>query len=110
MSESYMNVAERLGKRMKMIRFSSGAKQKDVASELGIPAPLLSMYEKGTREPPLSFLEKYCSYFGLPLSNLFALLDEPSKNDSPKVSALMKEMKSLLLNLEAGILKNKNKG
>jgi transcriptional regulator with XRE-family HTH domain len=105
-----MNVAERLGKRMKMIRISSGAKQKDVASALGIPAPLLSMYEKGNREPPLSFLEKFCSHFSLPLSNLFTLLDEPLTKDSPKVTALMNEMKSLLLNLEVGILKNRKKG
>ena len=36
-----------LGTRIKLIRVYSGVKQKILANELGIPAPLLSMYEQG---------------------------------------------------------------
>jgi transcriptional regulator with XRE-family HTH domain len=95
-----MDVVAKLGKRLKIIRIATGVKQKDLAKELNIPAPLLSMYEKGSREPPLSFLNQFANHFQLPMSQLFSLLDEKYGQENNEISALMKDMKSLLLNLE----------
>jgi len=67
------------------------------------------MYEKGSREPPLSFLEKFSRYFDLPISHLFALLDDTPKENKNEMSVLMNDMKSLLISLEKETLKGKNK-
>jgi transcriptional regulator with XRE-family HTH domain len=104
-----MDVVAKLGRRLKMIRIAAGVKQKDVAKELNIPAPLLSMYEKGSREPPLSFLDKFSLHFELPISHLFALLDDTPKEQKNEMSVLMNDMKRLLINLEKETLKGKNK-
>jgi transcriptional regulator with XRE-family HTH domain len=92
-----------------MVRIAAGVKQKDLAKELEIPAPLLSMYEKGSREPPLSFLEKFSCHFNLPFSHLFTLLDEPSNEKQNEISVLMNDMKALLINLEKETLKVKKR-
>ncbi len=101
-----MELAAKLGKRLKMIRIAAGIKQKDLSVELNIPAPLLSMYEKGTREPSLAFLNKFSEFFKLPLSQLFTLMEDvtPTRNNS-EVSLLMNEMKNLITSLERETLK-----
>jgi transcriptional regulator with XRE-family HTH domain len=104
-----MDVVVKLGKRIKMIRITAGIKQKDLAKDLNIPAPLLSMYENGTREPSLTFLDKISKYFKIPISNLFTLLDETPKGQQNEISVLMKDMKSILISLEKQTLKGKKR-
>jgi transcriptional regulator with XRE-family HTH domain len=104
-----MDVAAKLGKRLKMIRIAAGVKQKDLAKELCIPAPLLSMYEKGSRETPLGFLEKFARHFKLQISHIFALLDETPNEQQNEISVLMNDMKTLLISLEKETLKGKKR-
>jgi transcriptional regulator with XRE-family HTH domain len=103
-----MDVVGRLGKRLKMIRIAAGVKQKDLSASLGIPAPLLSMYETGAREPGLPFLEKFAKHFGLPLSQIFVELDTtgPSEGGS-EIVRLITDMRSLVLNIEKQVLRAK---
>lgn len=95
-----MLLLEQLGNRLKMIRTAAGIKQKDLAEKLDIPAPLLSMYEKGAREPSIRFLDTYTKLFNMSLSQLFTFVDEPSSNPKSDVFILMSKMKNLLFDLE----------
>ncbi len=102
-----MDINVKLGKRLKMIRIAAGIKQKDLSNELNVPAPLLSMYENGIREPSLNFLEKYSEYFRLPISQIFILMEEdkPNKNED-RTTFILKGMKNHILCLEKELLKN----
>jgi transcriptional regulator with XRE-family HTH domain len=91
---------EQLGKRIKMIRIAAGIKQKDLAEKLSIPAPLLSMYEKGSREPPLFFLASFSNHFNMTLSQLFMSVGESTTSAKPDIISLMSEMKHLIFDLE----------
>gem|GEM_PF-3548944 len=104
-----MNIVVKLGKRLKMIRIAAGIKQKDLSEDLHIPASLLSMYESGSREPSLNFLESFSNYFNFSLSQLFVLIDEDSMRSDKKDKAtyVLNEMKSYILRLEQESLKSK---
>jgi hypothetical protein len=67
------------------------------------------MYEKGSRETPLSFIEKFSRHFKLPISHLFTLLDETPKEQPNEISVLMNDMKTLLISLEKETLKGKKR-
>lgn len=86
-----------------MIRVAAGVKQKDLSNDLKIPASLLSMYESGTREPSLGFLESFAGYFQLSLSHIFSLMENDS--NEKKISPDLQEMKDILLALEKEVLK-----
>lgn len=88
-----------LGTRLKMIRLYSGMKQKELAVELGIPSPLLSMYEQGKREPSFNFLESFCKRFNMSLSQLFTFHNVNS-NVSPEQQEIMVDLSNLLAQLE----------
>jgi len=98
-------IAQQVGKRLKMIRVEANLKQKDLAAELNITPPLLSMYEQGTREPSISFLFSYVNYFKLSLSQFFALIEEEPRDISPQVASLMDDFKKILANFEKKALK-----
>jgi transcriptional regulator with XRE-family HTH domain len=96
-----MSISFKLGQQLKEIRLNSGYQQKKLASELGIPASLLSMYEKGKREPSITFLDKFTRKFKITLSHLFSKIDQTDHQNSPKdFDTLLFEMKDLLNNLE----------
>jgi len=102
-----INISARLGKRLKMIRVASGMKQKTLSSALNIPASLLSMYENGKRELPLTFIEKFSIFFHIPLSQLFNLMEEEStRND--EATSILNEIKIYLLLLEKESLEYQN--
>jgi transcriptional regulator with XRE-family HTH domain len=100
-----MSLLERLGKRLKMVRVTAGVKQKDLAKKLDVPAPLLSMYENGVREPSLNFLDMFAKEFKISLSQLFSLLEENNPKISSNMSGIVEEMKSLIFDLEKQALK-----
>lgn len=64
-----INIAFKLGKRLKMIRIAAEIKQKDLLNKLNISASLLSMYENGSRESSLNFLENFTKYLISPFLN-----------------------------------------
>lgn len=103
-----MTISERLGKRLKVIRFNAGVKQKDLSAELGVAAPLLSMYEKGHREPSLAFLSKFSARFQIPLSQILQPIeDSPRRNSHRELTMLIGEMQDLIQSFERKSLRAK---
>lgn len=104
-----MQPVKDLGTRLKMIRIYSGIKQKDLAEKLDIPASLLSMYEQGKREPTVSFLNLYCKYFDMSLSQLFAYQTSQEKlNEDSENRNLINRLQNILTELEKDKLKLTN--
>ena len=73
------SIGKKLGLQLKLIRVSAGVKQKDLARTMKLPAPLLSMYETGTREPPLVFLERFAKRFKISISRIFFLIESTKR-------------------------------
>lgn len=94
-----------VGKRLKAIRTTAGVKQKELAAELEITPSLLSMYERGDREPSLSFIYRFVEHFNLSLSQFFTLVEEEQQEMSPDAGTLMKDLKKLIASLEKKALK-----
>ena len=99
-----MNIVKNVGKRLKMIRHFSEIKQNDLANELEINAPLLSMYEQGKREPSLVFLHKFCNRFNMSLSQFFALEEQsevvnnhPNNETIQSLNTIYSELEKLKL-------------
>jgi transcriptional regulator with XRE-family HTH domain len=65
---------EILGERMRGLIEASGAKQSDVARELGLTASRLSNYLQGCREPDLETLSRFATHYQVPL-DYFSLAD-----------------------------------
>lgn len=84
-------ILKRLGLELKLIRTEAGVKQKTLARKMDLPAPLLSMYEKGVREPPLEFLDAYAKNFKMSLSYIFLRMEKPPlKAEKKKKEVVMK--------------------
>jgi transcriptional regulator with XRE-family HTH domain len=95
------NIIKKLGLELKLIRIEAGIKQKDLAKKLKIPAPLLSMYETGVREPPIEFLELFAKKFKISISRIFFLLENKktplwSEEDLQKAKEEARKTKILL--------------
>ena len=56
-----------LGKTIKLLRISSGLKQKELAPRLGVTANYLSLVENDKREPRVSFLRALSAELNLPM-------------------------------------------
>lgn len=56
-------LAIEMGKRLKELRNIKGKTQKEVASNLGLKQSVLSSYENGDREPPVSTLNSIAQYY-----------------------------------------------
>lgn len=65
-----MTVQELIRKNLMMLRSRRGLSQEEVAAYLKISRPLISYYENGEREIPLSHLEKLSDLFGVEVSDL----------------------------------------
>jgi transcriptional regulator with XRE-family HTH domain len=76
-----MSIAVELGKKLKMIRIAAGIEQKNLSEKLNVTVPLLSMYEKGTIKPSLNFYKTFAQNFNLPLSRIFAVIEENFHNE-----------------------------
>ena len=59
------------------LRQGRNLSQRTVAADLGISQPLLSHYEKGTREPGLSFVCRVCDYYGVTADYLLGRASHP---------------------------------
>jgi transcriptional regulator with XRE-family HTH domain len=95
-----MELLINLGLRLKTIRTYAGIKQKDLAKELEIPAPLLSLYEQGKREPSITFLDKFCNYLQISLSELFSFNINKNQKASPEFNGILNDLSQLMLSLE----------
>jgi transcriptional regulator with XRE-family HTH domain len=87
----------KLGRAIKLIRTSSGLKQKDIAAKLGVTSNYISLVESGNREPSVSLLKKLATILGVPVG-LFFLWD----GDDPASSKTnIDQLRDLLAQLEA---------
>lgn len=66
-----------IGPRIREIRESLGLTQIELAARSGIGQTVLSKYERGLREPPLSQLERIARGLGLPLEQFVAASKSP---------------------------------
>lgn len=62
-----------LGKRLKELRLERGLTQKELSLALGLNAVTYLHYEKGQREPPLSFLVDISKFFDVSVDYLLGL-------------------------------------
>jgi transcriptional regulator with XRE-family HTH domain len=86
-----------LGTAIKLIRTSSGLKQKDVATRLGVTSNYVSLVESGNREPSVSLLKRLATIFGVPVG-LFFLWEGNGPSSSKKN---IDQLRHLLTQLEA---------
>lgn len=56
---------ENFARNLSLMRREKNVSQRAAAAELGISQALLSHYEKGAREPGLSFVTRACDYYGV---------------------------------------------
>ena len=56
-------MASEFSRTLSLLRRERGVSQRNAAADLGISQALLSHYEKGIREPGLSFVVKVCEYY-----------------------------------------------
>jgi transcriptional regulator with XRE-family HTH domain len=87
----------KLGTAIKLIRTSSGLKQKEIAAKLGVTSNYISMVEGGGREPSVSLLKKLATILGVPVG-LFFLWDGDGPASSKKN---IDQLRHLLGQLEA---------
>ena len=64
------------------LRQGRNLSQRTAAADLGISQPLLSHYEKGTREPGLNFVCRACDYYGVSADYLLGRSDRPDAAQS----------------------------
>lgn len=66
-----ISMREELGKKLRTARQKAGLNQIQVADEMNISQNTLSQYERGLREPPLSFIYEFSQRLNLSLNWIF---------------------------------------
>ncbi|MBZ5645433.1 MAG: helix-turn-helix domain-containing protein [Acidobacteriia bacterium] len=87
----------KLGTAIKLIRTSSGLKQKEIATRLGVTSNYISLVESGNREPSVSLLKKMASVFGVPVGLFFLWEDGEDASSKENIN----QLRRLLAQLEA---------
>jgi len=102
-----MILAQKVGRQMRMIRESNNIKQNVLAKILAIQASLLSMYELGHREPPIKFLDNFCSHFNISLSRFFSLSESiPLQDFSSQLREILSVLQKLTLKIDKETVAN----
>ena len=78
------------------LRQGRNLSQRTVAADLGISQPLLSHYEKGTREPGLSFVCRVCDYYGVTADYLLGRASHPGDVSLRDSRAFLAELRARL--------------
>ena len=78
------------------LRQSRNLSQRTVAADLGISQPLLSHYEKGTREPGLSFVCRACDYYGVTADYLLGRASHPGDVSLRQSRAFLADLRRTL--------------
>lgn len=71
-----MSTSKVIGQNLREFRNSIGFSQDHVASFVNVDRSVISLYENGAKEIPLTHLEKFCDLFGIDLG---ALLEKNSE-------------------------------
>ena len=78
------------------LRQSRNLSQRIVAAGLGISQPLLSHYEKGTREPGLNFICRVCDYYGVTADYLLGRASHPGDVSLSRSRAFLADLRGTL--------------
>ena len=78
------------------LRRARGVTQRQAAADLGISQALLSHYEKGTREPGLSFLCRACDYYGVTADYLLCRSGHPGDVSVKESRAFLEKLRGVL--------------
>jgi transcriptional regulator with XRE-family HTH domain len=65
-----MTLQENIGRNIRLFREAQALTQEQVAEFLAVKRPMISYYENGEREIPISHLDKLSALFGIELSIL----------------------------------------
>ena len=78
------------------LRQGRNLSQRTVAADLGINQPLLSHYEKGTREPGLNFVCRVCDYYGVTADYLLGRASHPGDVSLRQSRAFLADLRGTL--------------
>ena len=78
------------------LRQGRNLSQRAAAADLGISQPLLSHYEKGTREPGLSFVCRVCDYYGVTADYLLGRASHPGDVSLRQSRAFLADLRGTL--------------
>ena len=87
------------------LRRQRNLSQRAAAADLGISQPLLSHYEKGTREPGLNFVCRVCDYYGVTADYLLGRASHPGDVSLSQSRAFLADLRGTLDRAEE-MLKN----
>ena len=83
------------------LRQGRNLSQRTAAADLGISQPLLSHYEKGTREPGLNFVCRACDYYGVTADYLLGRASHPGDLSLRESRAFLAGLRGALDRAEA---------
>jgi len=66
--------------RLKELRLTNDARQKEISEAVGITLRAFQYYEKGTKEPTMSKLSALADYFNVSIDYLVGRTDNPEIN------------------------------
>ena len=78
------------------LRQGRNLSQRAAAADLGISQPLLSHYEKGTREPGLNFVCRVCDYYGVTADYLLGRASHPGDVSLRQSRAFLADLRGTL--------------
>ena len=70
-----------IGEKLKKVRKNLKLTQQDVSSDLGLPQPNISQYEKGALTPSFNFLIAFAQKYEISVDYLLGLSDYPKAMD-----------------------------
>ena len=85
------------------LRQGRNLSQRTVAADLGISQPLLSHYEKGTREPGLNFVCRVCDYYGVTADYLLGRASHPGDVSVREIRAFLAQLRELTERAESAL-------
>lgn len=75
-----MKIQTSFGLVVKELRIKKGISQERLALDSNIDRTYIGDIEKGTRNVSLEIIEKLCTYFQIPISKLFIMIEEYERN------------------------------
>jgi len=91
-----------IGRSIKFVRVAAGIKQREMAKRLGISQNYLSLLENNKAEPSLALLRRMSDEFNVPVGFFLVESSVDFESDDPEADALLKELQSLIRQLQEG--------
>ncbi len=88
-----MDIAEKLGKRIKKIRKSRKITQQKLAEKVGLSDKYIGAIERGERSPSVKTLDKIANALGIGLSELFYFEEDYATSKETILQSLMDRLK-----------------